>query len=163
MYIGWLDSILGIGLLFNKLICILHRIYRKQPKMDVLSTSAAYWQNWRVFLCFLSLLTTISMASYVNKKYEGPKEPRSTREQEQDEEDDIGVVFEHQLWKTCWREIHPAWLLGYRMFSFFTLLFILIADVIIFGGQVFFYYTEYVFFSSIHSVFFIATFKKSFH
>ncbi|KAJ9537223.1 hypothetical protein OSB04_029956 [Centaurea solstitialis] len=82
------------------------------------------------------------MASYVIKKYEGSKGPRSTREQEE-VDDDIGVVFKHQLWRTCWREIHPAWLLAYRMVAFFMLLFLLVVDVIVFGGLIGSYLSAY--------------------
>jgi len=139
--------VLGIELLFNKIVFFLLRIHRK---MDLLSTSAAYWLKWQVFLCFLSLMTTIIMAFYVIKKYEGPKGRRSRSEQQEDNEDDIGVLFKHELWEPCWRQIHPAWLLGYRLCGFFTLLFISIVEAIVLGGTVFYYYTEYVFSSSMH-------------
>ncbi|KAJ9537224.1 hypothetical protein OSB04_029957 [Centaurea solstitialis] len=93
-------------------------------------------KNWRVFLCSLCLLTTITMTSYVIKKYEGPKEQGTRNEQEEEEDDDIGVLFEHELWKTCWRQIHPALLMVYRIFDLLLVLFISIVDAILYGGSV---------------------------
>ncbi|KAJ9550135.1 hypothetical protein OSB04_014180 [Centaurea solstitialis] len=112
--------------------------------MELLSNTPAYWFNWRVFLCFLFLLTPIYVASYIIRKYERPNVQRSRNEEEEEDEGDTGVLFEHELWKTCWRKIHPAWLMGYRIFAFIMLLLFIALDVAVCGWSIFYSYSEYV-------------------
>lgn len=107
--------------------------------MDFLiNMSTTYWLNRRVLLCSLWILISITLALYLIKKYEGPNKQRSRNE----EEDYIGVLYEDEVWKTCWKQIYPAWLMAYRIFAFFVLLFLIILNIIVYGGATFYYYTE---------------------
>jgi hypothetical protein len=53
-----------------------------------------------------------------------------------------GVLYDDEAWRPCLRDIHPAWLLAYRLISFFVLLSLLIVIVISDGGDIFYYYTQ---------------------
>lgn len=52
--------------------------------------------------------------------------------------DDSTTVF----WTSCWIALHPAYLLAFRLFSFFTLAFFLSWDIHHWGTSIFIYYTE---------------------
>lgn len=56
-----------------------------------------------------------------------------------------GHVGSYQLWTSCWRGLHPGWLLGIRVISFCVLSGFLSCDVKEWGGTIFVYYTEWTF------------------
>lgn len=49
---------------------------------------------------------------------------------------------QEQLWTSCWRGLHPAYLLTLRLLSFFVLAFFLSWDLHHWGASIFIYYTE---------------------
>ncbi|KNA19596.1 hypothetical protein SOVF_059930 [Spinacia oleracea] len=55
--------------------------------------------------------------------------------------DDSTTVF----WTSCWIALHPAYLLAFRLFSFFTLAFFLSWDIRHWGTSIFIYYTEWTY------------------
>ncbi|PQQ15804.1 uncharacterized protein Pyn_33584 [Prunus yedoensis var. nudiflora] len=64
------------------------------------------------------------------------------RETQQDANQDL---CGDKAWKPCLKEIHPIWLLIYRVTAFSLLLATLIARVVISGGGIFYYYTQWTF------------------
>eukprot|EP00249_Psilotum_nudum_P017844 c26520_g1_i1 orf=219-1163(-) len=56
-----------------------------------------------------------------------------------------GYVCEDDLWKPCWRNVRPRWLLAVRVISFLYLLSILIYDFLLNGPSIYEYYTEWSF------------------
>lgn len=56
-----------------------------------------------------------------------------------------GHVSSTQLWTSCWRGLHPIWLLALRFASFLIMAALLVWDVIIYDPSVFAYYTEWTF------------------
>lgn len=101
--------------------------------------SAGYWLNWRVLICATSVLASISLASFVIWKYERFK--RS--EYDQGETANVGLFLQNdQAWKPCLKQIHPIWLMAYRIISFSLLLTTFIIKVIEHGGHIFFFYTQ---------------------
>lgn len=56
--------------------------------------------------------------------------------------DSPGVLYEDEVWRPCLRNIHPAWLLGFRIVAFIVLSLMLILNVAVDGGDIFYYYTQ---------------------
>ncbi|CAJ1873960.1 unnamed protein product [Sphenostylis stenocarpa] len=54
-------------------------------------------------------------------------------------------VSTSQLWTSCWRGLHPFWLLCTRFLSFVIMLLFLLWDVLLYDAKIFVYYTEWTF------------------
>ncbi|KAI3454480.1 hypothetical protein Pfo_011143 [Paulownia fortunei] len=115
-----------------------------QPAMTVDTTTAAYWLNWRVLLCSIWVLMSMVFASVLISKHECRRnsEEGSTENQQQDS---AGVLYEDEVWKPCLRSIHPGWLLAFRVFAFLVLLLMLVLNVVVDGGSIFYFYTQWTF------------------
>ncbi|XP_074353179.1 uncharacterized protein LOC141692303 isoform X2 [Apium graveolens] len=116
-----------------------------QPVVTANTTTPGYWLNWRVLICAIWVLSSLVLTFYIILKYEGPKNLRNRRRETGEEEEPAGVVYEDELWKPSLREIHPAWLLGYRLVVFIVLLIMLALNVAVDGGSIFDYYTQWTF------------------
>lgn len=102
------------------------------------STSLSYWLNWRVFLCAIWVLTPMIIAFVMMWKYEGHLiSGRGQTEQDANEN-----VCGNEGWKPCLKQIHPIWLLVFRVAAFCILLASLIVKVETNGGVIFCYYTQ---------------------
>ncbi|KAJ4968388.1 hypothetical protein NE237_015089 [Protea cynaroides] len=56
-----------------------------------------------------------------------------------------GYLHSTQLWTTCWRRLHPAWLLALRMLCTALMVALLLCDVGRYDASIFLYYTEWTF------------------
>ncbi|XP_042476110.1 uncharacterized protein LOC122057852 [Macadamia integrifolia] len=56
-----------------------------------------------------------------------------------------GHLVSTQLWTTCWRGVHPVWLLATRMLSAAVMITLLSWDVRSYDSTIFLYYTEWTF------------------
>lgn len=102
-------------------------------------TTLSYWLNWRVFLCAIWVLTPMVVASFLIWKYEHPGNLESDGERTQQESSDVHY---DKSWKPCLKEIHPIFLMFFRMIAFCLLLVALSFDLAIHGVELFYYYTQ---------------------
>ncbi|GER56820.1 sulfite exporter TauE/SafE family protein [Striga asiatica] len=110
-----------------------------QPALTVDTTNASYWLNWRVLLCSIWILMSMVFASLLISKHEY----RQSSNENQQEEEPAGVLYEDEVWRPCLKSINPVWLLGYRVFAFVVLSLMLILNVVVDGGAIFYFYTQY--------------------
>ncbi|KAH7532486.1 hypothetical protein FEM48_Zijuj04G0025000 [Ziziphus jujuba var. spinosa] len=110
-------------------------------EVTVDSTNLSYWLNWRVLLCAIWVITTMIIAFVMMWKYEG----RLTSGRGQTEQDVNENVHDNDSWKPCLKQIHPIWLLVFRVAAFCMLLPSLIVKVETNGGVIFYYYTQWTF------------------
>ncbi|KAL3824847.1 hypothetical protein ACJIZ3_020876 [Penstemon smallii] len=114
-----------------------------QPPKTADTTTASYWLNWRVLLCSIWILMSMVFASILISKYENCRNSKESTENQ--EEDNAGVLYEDEVWMPCLKNIHPGWLLVFRVFAFCVLLLMLIVNVIVDGGSIFYFYTQWTF------------------
>ena len=80
-------------------------------------------------------------ASILVLKYEGPRNSKHGISSETEYVPAI-ILYEDEVWKPCLKGIHPVWLLAFRVFTFLVLLILLILNVVVDGGDIFYFYTE---------------------
>ncbi|XP_072998490.1 uncharacterized protein [Typha latifolia] len=102
-----------------------------------------YWLNWRVLLCAIWVLSCMIIASILIWKNEGSDSERE--EETEDQPERAGTLYADESWRPCLKQIHPAWLLGFRVISFFILLALLTVNIIVDGGSILYYYTQWTF------------------
>lgn len=74
-----------------------------------------------------------------------------------------GHVSSTQLWTSCWRGLHPVYLLGLRLTAFLITSGFLAWDIIVDDPSVLVYYTEYVLLVPSFLPFFLLSFGPSYH
>lgn len=110
-----------------------------QPVMTADTTTLTYWLNWRVLVCAISVLSSIMASVFLILKYEGSNAARHDRGENHQET--AGSLYDYESWRPCLKEIHPAWLLAFRFIAFLVLSALLIANSLVDGGGIFYFYT----------------------
>lgn len=106
------------------------------------TNTLSYWLNWRFFLSALFILFSMGLGSFLIWKYEEFNRSRNERVVEEGRRETVGLLYEDEAWNTCVKGINPKWLLAYRIISFLVLLGLLVANVAVAGGGIFYFYTQ---------------------
>ncbi|XP_026460990.1 uncharacterized protein LOC113362515 [Papaver somniferum] len=104
------------------------------------TAALVYWLNWRVLLCGIWISFAVVIASYLIWKYEGSNSSRPDRVRVKSQE-----LYEDEGWRPCFKDLHPAWLMAFRIIGFVVLLALLVANAIVDGGRTFYFYTQWTF------------------
>lgn len=107
------------------------------------TTALSYWLNSRFFLCAAWLLSAMVASAFTIWKFEGPK--KSKTELIERSRETVGLLYKSEAWKTSLNVVHPGWLLAYRVAAFAVLLSLLITNIALEGGGIFFFYTQWTF------------------
>ncbi|XP_063939675.1 uncharacterized protein LOC108222523 isoform X2 [Daucus carota subsp. sativus] len=89
-----------------------------------------YWLQWQVLVCALIIIIPlgISLKITIRSSGNGHQQLKSC-----------------DLWLPCWKNLHPKWLLLYRVIAFCSMAFLLYQTVASFGLFVFYFYTQWTF------------------
>ncbi|KAM7273371.1 hypothetical protein ACFE04_028035 [Oxalis oulophora] len=109
-----------------------------QPAITSNTLLPSYWLNWRFFICAIWVLITASASLLLIRKYEDFF--KSKHEQGRKTE---ATMYEDETWRPCLKGIHPAWLLAYRVLAFTVMLILVIVSVLVDGGNIYCYYTQW--------------------
>ncbi|XP_009627407.1 uncharacterized protein [Nicotiana tomentosiformis] len=109
------------------------------------TTTPSYWLNWRFLLCAIWILAAMVVSIRIIWKYEECSSKSKRSQQRENGEKKAGILYKDDVWKTCYKAIHPNWLLAYRLIAFAVLLSLLIADVVLHGVRILYFYTQWTF------------------
>ncbi|XP_039062703.1 uncharacterized protein LOC120207264 [Hibiscus syriacus] len=108
------------------------------------TTSSSYWLTWRVLICSVIVFTPIVISLIIIFKYEGLKKVKRDGKESQ-EGLSCDELYDDDVWKPCLQEIHPFWLLGYRVIAFCLALAMIVSKTVASGAHIFYYYTQWTF------------------
>lgn len=99
-------------------------------------TTLSYWLTWSVFLCAVWVLTPTVVSAFLIWKYE------RSGNSDYDEGGNQHERLSEKSWKPCLKEIHPIFLMCFRIISFILLLTAVSFDLALHGAELFYYYTQ---------------------
>lgn len=111
------------------------------------TTALSYWLNWRVLVCGIWVSASMIIAAFIIWKYENWNHAKCKLKHDRRgaQEQLPQLSYDDGAWRTCLKQIHPIWLLAFRVISFALFLAILIIDVVGHGAAILFYYTQWTF------------------
>ncbi|XP_031249877.1 uncharacterized protein LOC116107719 isoform X2 [Pistacia vera] len=107
------------------------------------TTVSSYWLNWRVLLCSIWLLSIMAISSFIIWKYESLDNLRS--DEGETRQDAAQFLCNDDAWRPCLKEIHPFWLLVFRVIAFCFLLATLVVRILSSESRIFYFYTQWTF------------------
>nr|XP_043617500.1 uncharacterized protein LOC122589289 [Erigeron canadensis] len=107
------------------------------------TTSLDYWMNWKFVLCIIWVFSPVVIAIILIWRYEVTHDLKTYKEETWLERD--WSLYDREAWMPCVKEIHPAWLLVFRIVAFCVLFTACTADVAQQGTDLFYYYTQWTF------------------
>jgi hypothetical protein len=113
--------------------------------MAIDTTDPDYWLNWKFLMCGIWVSSCMALACYLIWKYEGTSDGNGDNGADTEDvqpRSKPGVVYLDDCWRPCLEEIHPAWLLAFRLVAFFVMASVLAVHLVTDGWSIFLYYTQ---------------------
>lgn len=101
--------------------------------------SSICWLNWRVLLCLIIVVMPMIVALFMIWKFE------VLRSREREAQDIGRALYDEDVWRPCLKQIHPLWLLAFRVLAFGLALSTITVKAVIHKGSTFYYYTQWTF------------------
>ncbi|KAJ0980550.1 hypothetical protein J5N97_008805 [Dioscorea zingiberensis] len=112
--------------------------------------------HWSDIVCFAIVIGAFVGSLYIIFVYEVRRRKNEVRETEYESlfpgpgdrrpaGDVVVRLSKSMLWLSCWRGVHPAWLLLIRIISPLTLAAIILWDMLTYDSSIMVYYTEWTF------------------
>ncbi|GLU02070.1 hypothetical protein SLE2022_193400 [Rubroshorea leprosula] len=109
------------------------------------STSLSYWLSWKVLLCLIIVVAPMILALFIIWKYKGEGQKQLNSDARETPQDVGFVLYDDNVWRPCLREIHPFWLLGFRVIAFGLALATFTVKVVGSRSTIIYYYTQWTF------------------
>nr|GLL38441.1 uncharacterized protein LOC109178280 [Ipomoea trifida] len=110
---------------------------------DTDTTVLSYWLNWRVFMCSLLLVLSVFIAFVLLWKYEYSADEDD--DSASDSKAECWHLWFNEAWRPCAKEVNPIWLMAFRLVSFSLLVSAVTSNFVVYGSNLFFYYTQWTF------------------
>ncbi|KAK4753603.1 hypothetical protein SAY87_001707 [Trapa incisa] len=104
------------------------------------TTNPSYWLNATFLLCAIIILLPMLFAAFLIWKLEEFNTLRRG-----DQHSFIEFLYKEEPWRTCLKGISPSWLMAYRVLAFAVLSTLITCNIVLDGGGVFFFYTQWTF------------------
>ncbi|RAL40917.1 hypothetical protein DM860_008615 [Cuscuta australis] len=99
------------------------------------------WTKWRVFLCAAMVIFYMLLAFLLLWKYQWSAAGSGGSQND----GGSGSGGDSKTWMPCVKEVSPICLMAFRMVSFSLLAATLTCHVVVYGGTLFYYYTQWTF------------------
>lgn len=106
------------------------------------ATTLGYWLNWRVLISAIWVFASFTFALWMIWKYEVKDRLGHSRQATQQDKNKLRSC---EAWTPCLKQIHPIWLLAFRVCAFGLMLASLIVKALANGASMFYYYTQWTF------------------
>ncbi|KAL4198752.1 hypothetical protein AMTRI_Chr03g141640 [Amborella trichopoda] len=113
------------------------------PVLKEETATLGYWLHWQVYVCVIMILFVMAISAYIIWKYEDFSASECIGSELRPQS--LHSLYEDESWRPCLKEIHPAWLMAYRMCSFIVMLAVLTTNAIFDGIEIFYFYTQWTF------------------
>ncbi|XP_009768202.1 uncharacterized protein LOC107822845 [Nicotiana tabacum] len=109
------------------------------------TTALDYWLNWRFLLCAIWVLAPTVISLIFIWKYELSLNVNPESDGREDCQKRSWLLYFDKAWRPCVRTINPICLATFRVFALVLLTAVIVADFVVHGSDMFYYYTQWTF------------------
>ncbi|OIT33149.1 PREDICTED: uncharacterized protein LOC109206362 [Nicotiana attenuata] len=109
------------------------------------TTALDYWLNWRFLLCAIWVLAPTVISLIFIWKYELSLNVNPESDGREDCQKRSWLLYFDKAWRPCVRTINPICLATFRVFALVLLTAVIVADFVVHGSDMLYYYTQWTF------------------